>query len=60
MERIIKVDSRFKEESFNYRPLFNKMNGEDEPIEEEWKVHPYYHRRPDYEKNTLKRLKRMY
>ena len=36
------------------------MNGEDEPMEEEWKEHPYYHRRPDYERNTLKRLKRMY
>lgn len=55
LERHYEVsEAGFNEVAFNYRPLFNEIQGE------EWKEWPYYAIRPNLEKNTLKRLQRMY
>lgn len=54
-ERLFEVNiNGFREVSFNYRPLFNEISGE------EWKEYPYYLQRSDLKENTLGRLQRVY
>eukprot|EP00347_Sterkiella_histriomuscorum_P010531 403375928 len=54
LEKIVNIQQKYKEESFNQRPLFNDISGN------EWEVWPYYVKREYLKKDTLSRLKRMY
>lgn len=55
VEKLIDVDNNFSEIRYNYRPLFNEIDGK------EWESNIYYVARKDIEeRDTLQRLKRVY